>query len=119
MTRKAWVYLFNSLQYVFLVGATVAVLTFQFIPSIYCILAAISLYVAGFFVMSTRAIFNLVELAISIKRVKNEESSLVTSTSKQVLDSKAELRHAIFSSIIWTALFAFSLVVLILYPKVF
>jgi hypothetical protein len=81
-------------------------------------LTAISLYVAGFFVMSTRAIFNLVELAISIKKVNNEESSLVTSTSKEVLSSKKELRHAVVSSLIWTALFAFALVILILYPKV-
>ena len=116
MTKKSWVYLFNSLQYVFLVGATIAVLTFQFIPSTSCLITAICLYVAGFFVMSTRAIFNLVEVAISIKRVKHEESSLVTSTSKEVLNSKAELGHAIVSSIIWTALFAFSLVILILYP---
>lgn len=116
MTRKKWVYLFNSLQYVFLVGATVAVLTFQFVSNVYCVLTAIWLYVAGFFVMSARAIFNLVEMAISIKRVKNEESSLVTSTTKEVLNSKAELRHAIFSSIIWTLLFAFSLAILIMYP---
>lgn len=118
MTRKTWIYLFNCLQYAFLIAATVAVLTFQFVPSVYCVLTAISCYVAGFFVMSVRAIFNLIELIVSIKRVTNEKSSLVTNNSKEVLNSKAELGHAIMSSIIWTALFAFALAILILYPKV-
>lgn len=118
MTKKLWIYLFNCLQYVFLVSATVAVLTFQFVPSIYCVLTAICCYVAGFFVMSVRAIFNLIEVIVSIKKVKDEKSSLVTNTSKEVLSSKAELRHSIISSIIWLSLFAFSLAILIMYPKV-
>lgn len=115
MNKKLLIQILATTQYVFLVAATVAVLTFQFIPSIYCVLTALICYCLGFFVMSTRAVANLVEIIIASKRVKEENSSLVTEGTKEVLNSKSELSHSIISSLIWLACFGFSLAVTISY----
>lgn len=104
-----------SLQYAFFLIATVAVLTYQFISSIYCIIVAIIGYVVAFAIASITSIFNLIDLLVASKKVSQEDTSLVASANKEVLHSKKEVWQSVFSAVIWTLLFIFSLVVLITY----
>ena len=115
MNKKLLVQILVSAQYVFLVSATAAVLTFQFVPNLYCDLTALICYTLGFMFMSARAITNLIELAVVYKKIKQEESALVVEGSKEVLSKKSEMGHAVLSCVVWLTCFAFSLAVLIAY----
>lgn len=104
-----------SLQYAFFLIATVAVLTYQFVSSIYCIMIAMIGYVVAFGIASITAIMNLIELVVASKKVSHESDSLVATGNKEVLHSKKELTHNIISTIVWSAMFIFAVVVMITY----
>ncbi len=107
----------SLIEYVSLILATVAVLTFQFLPYLICIMVALGCYTLGFFMASIRSVLNCVEIFFASKQVNGEEQALVTSSKVEVLNSKKERVLAVLGAIMWIALFAFALVVLILYPK--
>ena len=104
-----------SLQYAFFLIATVAVLTYQFVSSIYCIMIAIIGYVLAFGIASVTAIVNLIEIVVASKSVSNEDAALVASSNKEVLHSKKEVWNCVLSTIVWSAMFIFSVVVMITY----
>lgn len=115
--NKKFLQVVNILEYVALITATVAVLISQFLPYLQCIITGLVAYVVGFLIASFRAVLNCIEVFTASKRVVDENSALVTSSSVEVLNSKKERTHAVLSVVLWVALLVFALVVLILYPK--
>lgn len=117
MNKKQILHVINLVEYVSLIIATIAVLISQFVPYLACVIVGMSFYALGFLLASIRAVINCVEIFIASKRVSGENEALVTTNRVEVLNSKKEKAQAVLSALLWFLLFAFALVVLILYPK--
>ena len=117
MSKKQVLSVINIIEYIALIVATIAVLTFQFVPYLACIFVGMSCYCAGFLIASVRAVLNCIEIFWASKQAQGKGQALVTTKQIEVLNSKKERIHAVLSAIMWIALFVFALVVLILYPR--
>ena len=116
--KKPILQVINILEYVTFIAATVAVLTSQFLPQYYLfVIIGLSCYVVGFFIAGFRSVLNCVEIFNASRLVNGEKQALVTNSKVEVLNTKKEKTQAILNAILWILLFAFALVVLILYPK--
>lgn len=115
MKNKLFVKIIGILEYITLIVATVAVLVSQFIPKTIIVVVGLFGYVCGFLFSSIRSVFSCVEIFSASKMVSGEDSALVTTNQVEVLNSKKEKTVAVLGAIMWIAVFAFSLVVAILY----
>ncbi len=115
MAKKSFVKIISIVEYLALIVATVAVLVSQFIPKLAIVIVGLSAYTIGFLFSSIRSVFSCVEIFSASKLVGDENSALVTTNQVEVLNSKKEKVRAVLGAIMWIAIFAFSLVVLIWY----
>lgn len=115
MAKKSFIKVISIIEYLALIVATVAVLVSQFIPKLFIVIIGLSGYVIGFLFSSIRSVFACIEIFSASRKVDGEESALVVTNSVEVLNSKKERASSVVSAIIWLAIFAFSLVVLIWY----
>lgn len=117
MNKKQILHTINIVEYATLIIATIAVLISQFVPYLACVIVGMSFYALGFLLASVRAVINCIEIFNASKQVSGESEALVTTNRVEVLNSKKEKVQAVLGAILWILLFAFALVVLILYPK--
>lgn len=117
MLKKVVLTIFNIIEYVALCVATGAVLVSQFVSPYVFVLIGLYGYCIGFFFSGVKSVLSCVEIFSASKQVNEEYSALVVTNNVEVLNSKTEKRRAVFGAIVWLCLFAFALVVLIMYPR--
>ena len=106
----------SLVEYGCLIASAIAVLIFQFLPYYECIMVALWCYVVGFGLSTIKAIVLCIEIFVASRRVKGEDEALVTSTTFEVLKSKKQKVKAVLTVLLYAAIFAFAIVVLVMYP---
>lgn len=100
-----------GIEVVALLAASVAVLIFRFLPYYECLTTAFIGYVIGFFATALR------NLLLCIDMFKNENSAEPLDNNKNAPADKSAKRKAVIKTVLWFVMWAFALVVLILYPS--